>query len=58
MTRGKKLPAAILNWQRSVHEDPQLRQYGDDLFNNLFPMLDQISISPEEWLPNGSQFTR
>ena len=49
MTRGKKLQAAILNWQRSVHEDPQLRQYGDDLFNHHFPMLDQTSLRPEQW---------
>src|SRR4029079_2875529 len=50
VSRGGNIPKTILRWKRDLYEEPHLRQVGDDLFNDLFPLLDdQANLSPEEW---------
>jgi hypothetical protein len=49
VSRGGNIPKTILRWKRDLYEEPHLRQFGDDLFNDLFPLLDQAKLSPEEW---------
>jgi hypothetical protein len=49
VTRGGDIPKTILRWKRDLHEEPHLRRFGDDLFNDLYPLLDQAPLTKEEW---------
>jgi hypothetical protein len=49
VSRGDNIAKTILRWKRDLYDEPHLRQFGDDLFNDLFPLLDQAKLSPEEW---------
>jgi hypothetical protein len=51
MTRGDKLEATILRWQRDLNDAQPgqfLYRFGSDLSDHCL-MLDQTSRSPEQW---------
>jgi hypothetical protein len=56
VSRGSDIPKTILRWKRDLHEEPRLRQFGETLFNELFPMLDELELSPEEWRSRADQY--
>jgi hypothetical protein len=54
-TRGKDIPNTILRWKRDLHEEPHLREFGDNLFNDLMPLFEEASLAPDEWRTRADQ---